>query len=254
MTTLMLALLFATVPRVTNGSIQPVASLAQAPASGWIGYQIAAPRGFSSCGCRLVSDNESINFSGRRDADDIGPASTTANLFIRFEGGRAERIRFLSPDCTVDANGHTIGWIDNVSEQESVAFLRRIVESGSEHVDNTALLALSLHPSGTDALIDIAHNNPSSHTRGSALFWLSQQAGEKAAAALKDAVNNDPEESVRAKAVFGISQLPNDESIPMLVDLLKNNRSREVRKKAAFWLGQKNDPRALQAIEEILKR
>jgi hypothetical protein len=253
MTTLMLALLFATAPRVTNGSIQTLASLAQAPANGWIGYQIETPRGFSSCGCRLLSDNNSINFSSR-DADDIGPVSTGANLFIRFEDGKADRMRFLSTDCTVDANGHTIGWIENVSDAESVAFLRRIVDSGSERVNQTALLGLSMSPSGTDTLIDIARNNPSSHIRGNALFWLSQRAGEKAAAALKDAVNNDPEESVRAKAVFGISQLPNDESIPMLVDLLKNNRSREVRKKAAFWLGQKNDPRALAAIEEILKR
>ncbi|HLJ73956.1 MAG TPA: HEAT repeat domain-containing protein [Thermoanaerobaculia bacterium] len=253
MTTLMLALLFATAPRLTNGSIQPLASLAQAPASGWIGYQVATPRGFSSCGCTLVSNNNSINFSSR-DADDIGPASSAANLFIRFDNGSADRMRFMSPDCTVDANGHTIGWVDNVSEPESIEFLRRIVDSGPEHSSQSALLAISLHPSGTDTLIDIAHKSPSSRIRGNALFWLSQQAGVKAAAALKDAVNNDPEESVRAKAVFGISQLPNDESIPMLIDLLNNNRSREVRKKAAFWLGQKNDPRALQAIEEILKR
>lgn len=252
MTTLLLALLFATAPRVTNGSLQTVTSLAQAPSNGWIAYQIATPRGFSSCGCRLSSDNNSVNFS--RNSDDIGAVSNAANLFIRFDNGRADRVRFFSPDCTLDLAGQTVAWVDNVIEQESIAFLRRIIDSGSDHANQTALLALSMHTGGTDALIDIAHRNPSSRVRGNALFWLSQAAGEKAAAALREAVDNDPEESVRAKAVFGISQLPNDESVPLLIDLLKNNRSREVRKKAAFWLGQKNDPRALEAIEEILKR
>jgi len=258
MKTKMLVLLFAAAPivaappRVINGSVQVVPSLAQAEstADGWIGYAIATPKGFSSCGCSLSSDNNNIS----RGDDDLGPGAMSVLLFVRMSGGRADRTRFLSPDCSVNAAGKTIVWADNVSDSESVAFLKRIANTGADHAYNGALLALTLNPSGTDALIDIARNNPSGHVRGQALFWLSQEAGKKAAAALRDAVDNDPEESVRAKAVFGISQLPNDESIPLLVDLLKHNRSREVRKKAAFWLGQKNDPRALAAIEDVLRQ
>ena len=252
----MLGLLFfslpvlAVPPRIVNGSVQAVPSLAQAEAvgNGWVGYAIATPKSFSSCGCSLASENNNIS-----QGDDVGPGASTVFVFIRMRDGQADRFRFLSPDCNINATGQTIGWIDNVSERESVAFLKRIADSGSGHASNGALLALTLQAGGTDALIDIARHNASGHVRGQALFWLSQQAGEKAAAALRDAVENDPEEQVRAKAVFGIAQLPNDESIPMLIDLLKHNRSREVRKKAAFWLGQKNDPRALQAIEDILR-
>jgi HEAT repeat protein len=240
-------------PRLSNGSLQAVPTLAQAEAigNGWIAYSIATPRGFSACGCSLTSENNSIT---RRDDDDIGPAGSSVLLFTRLRDRQPDRLRFFSADCSIDANGQTIYWVDSVSPAESIAFLKRIVDKGSERVSHPALLALSLHPGGTDTLIDIAKHNPSSRTRGNALFWLSQQAGEKAAATLRDAVENDPEEQVRSKAVFGIAQLPNDESIPMLIDLLKHNRSREVRKKAAFWLGQKNDPRALEAIEEILKQ
>ena len=251
----MLALLFAAAPmlaappRVVNGTVQVVPSLAQAQSTvnGWIGYAVASTRGFSSCGCSLSSENNNISRE-----DDDGPS--TVLLFLRMRDGRPDRFRFFSTDCEIKAGGQSISWVDNVSERESVAFLRQIADSGTEHVYSGALLALTFHPGGTDALIDIARHNPSSRVRGNALFWLSQAAGQKAAAALRDAVDNDPEESVRAKAVFGISQLPNDQSIPLLIDLLKHNRSREVRKKAAFWLGQKNDPRALEAIAEVLQR
>ncbi len=234
---------FAAAPRITNGSLQTVASLSQAPANGWIGYafQTAKPLSISCC-----DDGISIHSSDSGDR--------VAYVFARFSAGEVERVRIGSGECALDAKGRPVGWVENVSPNDSIAFLRGIAERGAEHAAGGALLALSLHDGAVDALIDIARHNPSAKVRGKALFWLSQQAGEKAAAALRDAVENDPEEHVRAKAVFGISQLPNDESIPLLIDLLKHNRSREVRKKAAFWLGQKNDPRALAAIEEILRQ
>jgi HEAT repeat protein len=252
MKTKMLALLFLAVPafaagpRIVNGRVGTAASLSQIPANGWAGYAITANRSFSSCGCRLDSDGDNLS-GGER-------TPSPAVVFVRMRDGQPARVKFFSTNCDIDANGETVAWIDSVSNAESIAYLRHVIESGPDHARNGALFALSMESGSDDALIDIARNNPSSHLRGQALFWLSQEAGAKAAAALRDAVDNDPEESVRAKAVFGISQLPNDESIPLLVDLMKHNRSREVRKKAAFWLGQKNDPRALQAIEDVLRQ
>ena len=269
MKTKMLAFLFlatpllAAPPRITNGTVQTLASLSQAeslPTPSWVGYAFATAKpvhvsccdGWSSnCSCRLGNDdNLTIN---HRDPDDLGPSDSRVLVFARIRDRQVDRLRFFSPDCNVDANGQAIYWLDNVGQAESIAFLRGIVERGADRGRNGALLALSMQAGATDTLIDIARNNPSSRTRGKALFWLSQQAGQKAAAALRDAVDNDPEAEVKSKAVFGISQLPNDQSIPLLIDLLKHHHSREVRKKAAFWLGQKNDPRALEAIADILK-
>ncbi len=248
--------LVAAPPRISNGSVQSLASLVQAEAltgTGWVGYTVEAakPLYISCCGGLGIDDGFSIN---RRDPDDLGPTTSHILLLAHLRDKQVDRLRFFSPDCNVEANGQTIYWVDNVTQWDSIAFLKRVVDSGTERGRDGALLALSLHAGATDTLIYIARRHDSARVRGKALFWLSQQAGQKAAAALRDAVENDPEEQVRAKAVFGISQLPNDQSIPLLIDLLKHNRSREVRKKAAFWLGQKNDPRALQAIEDILKQ
>jgi len=238
--------LLSTQPVLVNGRLQPATSLSQAPANGWVGYTFMASRTMSSCGCRLSNDSQNLN--------DVSREPSEAFLFLQMRDGQATRVRFFTPNCQIDAGGETVTWIDKVSQQDSIAFLRHQVENASEHGKGGALFALSMHSGATDTLIDIARHNSSSHLRGEALFWLSQQAGEKAATALRDAVDNDPEESVRSKAVFGIAQLPNDESIPLLADLLKHNKSREVRKKAAFWLGQKNDPRALDALTDVLRQ
>ena len=237
--------LLATQPVLINGRLQPAASLSQVPANGWFGYMFTARHTMSSCGCRLNGDSDNLN--------DVSHEPAPAFLFIQMKDGLANRVRFFTERCEIDAGGETVTWVDNVPQADSIAFLRQQVESASEHGKGGALFALSMQSGATDTLIDIARHNPSSHLRGQALFWLSQQAGERAASALRDAVDNDPEESVRAKAVFGISQLPNDQSIPMLADLLKHHKSREVRKKAAFWLGQKNDPRALDALTDVLR-
>ncbi|HYS52168.1 MAG TPA: HEAT repeat domain-containing protein [Thermoanaerobaculia bacterium] len=245
--------LWAAPPRITGGSVQSLSSLSQAESidNGWIGYSIATAKSFSSCGrCSLTSDN--YYYSPESD-DDLAPATTTAHVFARIRDKQVDRMRIFSGECEIAARGQTIYWIDSVRSSDSVAFLRRVADSGVHGARDMALFGISLHSGGTDTLIDIARNHPRSEVRGKALFWLSQAAGEKAAAALRDAVDNDPEAGVKSKAVFGISQLPNDQSIPILIDLLEHHRSREVRKKAAFWLGQKNDPRALEAIADILK-
>src|SRR5437899_3243288 len=144
-------------PRISSGSVQTVPSLSQAEAigNGWIAYSIATPKGFSACGCSLTSENNNIT---RRDDDEIGVAGSSVLLFARLRDRQADRLRFFSIDCKIDAGGQTIYWVDNVSPAESIAFLKRIVDSGVERVSHPALLALSLHPNGTDMLIDIARH------------------------------------------------------------------------------------------------
>src|SRR6266550_3830531 len=101
--------LWAAPPRVSNGSLQSLSSLAQAeslPSPSWVGYTIAAarPLQISCCGgnwtncttCRLTDDGMSIN---HRDADDLGPSDTRVLLFARIRDRQVDRLRFFSPDC-----------------------------------------------------------------------------------------------------------------------------------------------------------
>jgi HEAT repeats len=245
---------FAVPPQVSHGRVDPLggggslSARVQSIGSGWVGWSIP-PRDSRSiiCSCRLDSDNINI----RSNDDDLRVAVDHHDLFVHLTDHAVDRVRVFSPACTLDASGQTIYWVEAVAPAEGIAFLRTIATGTSPRARNQALLALSLHAGATDTLIDIARHGDH-ELRGKALFWLSQEAGEKAVAALRGAVD-DPDDEIRGKAVFGISQLPNDESIPMLIELTRHH-SATVRKKALFWLGQKNDPRALDAIAEILQR
>ena len=245
---------FAAPPQVSHGRIEPLngggalSGRVESVGSGWVGWAIP-PRDNRAviCSCRLDSDNINIT----NNDDDLHVAVDHHDLFVHLTDHRVDRVRVFSPTCTLDASGQTIYWIDAVAPAEGIAFLRSVATGESSHARGQALLALSLHAGATDTLIELARHGDH-ELRGKALFWLSQQAGEKAASALRGAVD-DPNDDIRGKAVFGISQLPNDESIPMLIELTKHH-SAVVRKKALFWLGQKNDPRALDAIAEILQR
>jgi len=103
-------------------------------------------------------------------------------------------------------------------------------------------------------MIAVGKQDRSSEVRGQALFWLSQKAGRKAAAAITDAIRDDPETEVKEKAVFALSQLPPEQGVPELIRLARTHRNPVVRERAIFWLGQSEDPRALTFFEEVLAR
>ena len=110
-----------------------------------------------------------------------------------------------------------------------------------------------MHPRVVDRLIAMARDGRDRQARSSALFWLSQRAGERAAGTIVDAVDRDPDAQVKGQAVFALSQLPRDQGVPRLIDVARSNRSTDVRKQAMFWLGQSQDPRALLFFEEVLR-
>jgi hypothetical protein len=89
--------------------------------------------------------------------------------------------------------------------------------------------------------------------RNSAIFWVSQAAGEAATQGLQEIVD-DPagDKEVRKSAVFSISQRPKDESVPALIRIAKSHRDPEIRRSAIFWLGQSKDERAVAYFESVL--
>jgi HEAT repeat protein len=123
-------------------------------------------------------------------------------------------------------------------------------------VGEKALLPATLADSVTTwpALLRIARREGTpQQTRRSAVFWLSQQAGDRITRELANFVSDgDEDRELRKHAVFALSQRPRDESIPELVRIARTHRDPEIRKTAMFWLGQSNDPRAVALFEEIL--
>lgn len=178
--------------------------------------------------------------------------SSTLIVLFRIANHAVEKTRTVSADCELDAGGLPFIQLQGVSASESVALLSSFITARQDQ----ALSAIAMHadPAAVQALLTIAKNDPTPHTRGQALFWLAHRAGQKEVAAITSAIANDPATEVKKKAVFALEQLPRDEGIPLLIDVARNNRNPEVRKQAMFWLGQSKDTRAIAFFENILSR
>jgi HEAT repeat protein len=149
-----------------------------------------------------------------------------------------------------------IFWIGHKEDpRASKVILQALDKDPSSEVRKKAVFALGqLKDGGVDELIRVARTGPDAATRGEAVFWLGQKAGQKAAATIVERIDQDPETEVKKRAVFSLSQLPKDEGVPLLINVARTNKNPEVRKQAMFWLGQSRDPRAIEFFAEILKK
>jgi hypothetical protein len=214
------------------------------------------------CGVCTLETSSGTTMSSRTDA-------TTPSGTVKLEGPdrmvvlfriaerKVDRVRVFSEDCRLDAGGRPVKWLDNVRPAESVALLESLVGGEPrDRVSNSAIMAISQHadPAALDTLFRLARTGSQPRTRGDALFWLAQRAGDKVAATIRERIDQDPDTEVKKKAVFALSQLPKDEGVPLLIQVARTNKTPAVRRQAMFWLGQSKDPRAVDFFAEVLAK
>jgi hypothetical protein len=199
-------------------------------------------------GCSLEHKGMTIG-----DSDRITRRTTTLLIAARMEAGHIDEVRMFDPSCPVSAPNASISLLTGVTPIASLEYLKQSIHDSTDE-DLLVVVSMHDHPNVVPMLIQLARNDPSTRIRRSAIFWLGQKAGAKAAAELRYAVDHDPQDEVREHAVFAISQLPREKSVPMLIDLVKTHKSRKVRERAMFWLAESGDPRALELMEQILTK
>ena len=211
----------------------------------WLGNARGA-RGLATLK-RVLADDPSVEVQksavfGVSQSREAGAFDTLAALTT---GHATPRIR-----------GEAVFWIAQKDDaRASKVILQALDKDPSTEVRKKAVFALSqLKEGGVDALIRVAKTGPDAATRGEAVFWLGQKAGQQASSAILERIDQDPETEVKKRAVFSLSQLPKDEGVPLLINVARTNKNPEVRKQAMFWLGQSRDPRAIAFFEEILKK
>jgi hypothetical protein len=146
--------------------------------------------------------------------------------------------------------------LGTVRPQEAAAYLLELAARPGE-LDGDPVLPATLADSVViwPALLRIARTERlPQERRRTAVFWLSQAAGEAATRALDSiAVDDRGDREVRKQAVFALSQRSGNEGVPALIRIARTNSDPELRKTALFWLGQSDDPRAIDLFEEILR-
>jgi len=146
--------------------------------------------------------------------------------------------------------------LGTVTPAQAVAYLLTIARTGTGKVAEHAVLPIALADLETwPDLLKLAKDN--SRPRGvrtSAVFWLSQAAGDAAVEGLTGIVQSDEDLEVKKSAIFALSQVKHGDGVGSLIQIARSNRDPRLRKQAIFWLGQSEDPRALALFEELLTK
>jgi hypothetical protein len=153
--------------------------------------------------------------------------------------------------------GERVTDLGTVDAREASDYLLSLAERSTEgDVGKNAIFPATLAEGQVawPALMRIARRESAPReTRTSAVFWLSNVAGDAATRGLQEIADDDGDQEVRKQAVFSLSRRPRDEAVPALIRIARSHRDPELRRTALFWLGRTNDPRALALFEEILK-
>lgn len=219
------------------------------PQPAWIGYTVPAVPGQDS-NCDYNS----------RGIQPPGPVHLEppeqVQIMLRIEGGRVGKIRVISGDCQLDADGVPIRWIRDVRSADSVAFLSTFVNEDTDHVRGGAVtgIALEAGPEADAALERFAAAGQSEQLRDKAIFWLGEARGRHGYEVVRRIVTSDPDDHIRDKAIFALSISKEPEAIDTMISVAHHDTSTHVRGQALFWLAQKAGKKAIGAITDALER
>jgi HEAT repeat protein len=230
--------------------------------STWVNGDVISTDRSHSCGaCELEPSARTNAVPVRRDQAQrtvkLEPSDTMLVL-LRVADRQIEPVRIFSEDCTVDAGGRRLTWLENVSPPGSLALLESLATSAGERRDRVsdgAVSAIALHAdAGADAALDrlLASNVPG-HVREKVPFWLGHARGRRGLERLRRLVAEDANREVRKQAVFAISQSSEPEAGDLLIETARRHDHAEVRGEAIFWLAQKAGRKAAAAITERIE-
>jgi hypothetical protein len=244
---------------------------------GWIGWSVAAAGEQHMCcygstddihsspcsgRCYLENDNRNVTFihSDWSDCSDRSGSSTML-VFVRIEERQPERLRTFTSDCTIDAGGVPMVWLDDVRPAESIALLDSFVGnpslSGKKRWKGgePALSAIAMHDDpAADAVLErrAGPSNPES-LRKRAIFWLGNARGRRGYEVLANLARHEESDTIRKSVTFALSQSKVAEATDALLVMARRDASPEVRGQALFWLAQKAGRKAAGTIQDAIR-
>jgi hypothetical protein len=244
------------------------ALLAANPGPFWMGYAVPTTREHSMCcgnsgrdedgcgGCRLEESDRGSGFRTSGPATVRLATNRSLRVLLRGERGLITRLTAVSEDCTLDAGGLRVIWLDGVSASDSVAFLEGLASTWSTNGEgrrdqDVALMALAHtdDPASDRALEHFLEPARPQDLRKKAAFWLGVSGRPGAVARLSLLATKDADPKMREHAVFALSQSKDKAAVETIVELAKRDPDAHVRGQALFWLAQTASRQAASVIE-----
>lgn len=225
------------------------ARVREAP-DGWVRFEFEARPGVCGNGEWISVDGERWRY-GRHGEGPCEPGPVRIDMRVR--GGVVEDL-----DAEVGGSPRErdpVTDLGEVAPAEAAEFLLDLAEreptDAAERAIFPAMLARGVET--WPRLLSIARGDARTDVRRQALFWLGQEASERATEGLTSIIADEGEIELREHAVFALSQRPADQAVGALIRIARTNPEPALRKRAIFWLGQHDeDPRVLAFLEELL--
>jgi hypothetical protein len=222
------------------------------PQPAWIGYTVPTVPGHE----------QNCNYGGDyiRGVRPPGPVHLEppdqVQILFRIQDNRVGKIREISGDCQLDADGVPIRWIRDVRPAESIAFLATFVTLDSDHIRDGAVAAIALHADAAadEALERFAAASQPESLREKAVFWMGAARGRRGYDTLRRIVTADTDDHIREKAIFALSISKEPQAVDTMIAVAHNDASSHVRGQALFWLAQKAGKKAVGAISDAIDR
>jgi hypothetical protein len=217
------------------------------PQPAWIGYTVPAVPGHE----QTCNYNEGVRPPGPVHLE----PPEQLQIMFRIEGNHVGKIRPISGDCQLDADGVPLRWIRDVRPAESLAFLATFVTADSDHVRDGAVAAIALHADAAadEALERLAAAGQPESLREKAVFWMGEARGRRGYDNLRRIVTEDASDRIREKAIFALSISKEPQAVDTMIAVAHNDASSHVRGQALFWLAQKAGKKAVGAISGAIE-
>ena len=236
-----------------NGLFSPADYISQITKNeSWFAYQVKAQKDTTSMCCwqGLESDNQQCDLENNNSS--FGSSSENGiteniNVYVKVKKGAIKNILTIGDQCKVVMGKQEVNWLNDITHDKSVNWLKEIAKSNTEETADSAIYALAHHQGkeASVALYEMAElNNKISEN---AVFWLGNTRND-GVNYLQSLYNDLPNGSVRRHINFALSQSQSAQAIDLLKQIASNDKDTEQRADAYFWLAEKKIP----GIESLL--
>jgi HEAT repeats len=221
------------------------------PQPAWIGWAVPAVRtNNNNLGCEFVfRDGQGSPGQG---VVHLEPPDH-AVIMVRVDQDAVTRIRFVSPDCEIDAGGVPMHWLTDVQPAQSVALLATMV-SERERGSSDAMGAIAVHADAAadQALDRLAGAQQPLSIRQRAISLLAAERGHHGFEVIKDLIANDTDERVKERAVQSLSNSKDPGALDLLLETARRNSNPKMRAQAINALVRRPEPKILDALRAAI--
>ena len=225
------------------------ALLTAQPQPAWIGWAVAAVRTYNM-GCEYVfRDGQATSGQG---VVHLEPPDH-AIILIRVDQGAVSRVRYVSPDCEIDAGGAPMHWLTDVNPAQSVALLATLVNEREPGGAN-AMSAIAMHAdaSADEALDRFAAANQPLSIRQRAVSLEASERGHHGFEVVKAILANDNDERVRERAVNALGASKDPGALDLLLETARRNSDPKLRAQAISALARRPEPKILDTLRAAI--